>query len=261
MMTIKPAILSLSGLDSSGGSGLMLEKRVTQNLDATFFPIITCLASQTDCEFNNLTPSNAKEVLSQIELLKPYDVHVIKIGALGFYERWPDIMGQLQTFNLPIILDPVIETSSGGRLIKERDPRKIEALYTQHLIPKASLVTPNTREARFLLNIDENISSQILSQKFYERFQCDFLLKGGHNPQAQDALTDILCVSGKMETYHHHRFEGTFRGTGCALSIALAYHYAHEKNWFSACQKAINSLQEWLKGAKPFQTRARHILI
>jgi hydroxymethylpyrimidine/phosphomethylpyrimidine kinase len=117
-----------------------------------------------------------------------------------------------------IVLDPVLVSTSGRRLLDE----EAVCVMTDRLFPLAELITPNLGEAAVLHDA-------------LVRTECAVLVKGGHNPGSAD---DVLYESGRFMAdcpagcSGVHTFRGVrianpnTHGTGCTLSSAAACRLA-----------------------------------
>jgi hydroxymethylpyrimidine/phosphomethylpyrimidine kinase len=124
----------------------------------------------------------------------------------------------------PLIVDPVMVSTSGAPLL---EPEAVECLR-EELLPLATLITPNLDEAKALCGIpiiepeDLRTAARLLRQQF----RCAVLIKGGHLPDAKDAV-DIF-YDGKTELLLSAPFIKGVRthGTGCTYSAAIAAYCA-----------------------------------
>ncbi len=120
---------------------------------------------------------------------------------------------------VPLVVDPVMISTSGTRLLK---PAAVH-LLTARLLPLATLVTPNLDEAGFLagrkLKTEEDL--RWAARQIHRRFGCAALVKGGHLPEAKEAV-DIF-YDGRTELLLSAPFVPEVRthGTGCTYSAAI----------------------------------------
>src|ERR1700733_8117589 len=89
-------------------------------------------------------------VRGQIEAaLGDIGADAIKIGMLGSGRIAAAVADALKDVNLPLVLDPVLLSSSGTRLLDEEGV----GLLKSRLLPRTMLVTPNLPEAEALTGI------------------------------------------------------------------------------------------------------------
>ncbi|WP_209000427.1 bifunctional hydroxymethylpyrimidine kinase/phosphomethylpyrimidine kinase [Labrenzia sp. DG1229] len=133
----------IGGTDSSGGAGLTRDAFVAQKFGCEVLPIVTAVTAQSnDMVFDTrLMPTEL--IASQIEAaLATTNPSAIKIGMLG-NEEIADAVGlAIRRQSCPIVLDPVLNSSSGRQLMSGQFPRT--------LLSQAHLITPNLLEAAAL---------------------------------------------------------------------------------------------------------------
>src|SRR5690606_34074230 len=116
-----------------------------------------------------------------------------------------------------VVIDPVMIAKSGDRLLAKE---ALNALK-QHLLPLATVITPNMPEAEALTGINVRTKDEMIQAgRRLLAMGCEYVLvKGGHLPG--DRADDVLLTSGdeiwfpasKIVTSNTH-------GTGCTLSAA-----------------------------------------
>ena len=110
-------------------------------------------------------------------------------------------------------------STSGAKLL---EPAAIK-IFTEKLLPLATLVTPNLDEAEILTG--QKISSieamRGAAREIFSRFGCAVLLKGGHLKNSREAV-DIF-FDGETELLLSAPFVKCVRthGTGCTYSAAI----------------------------------------
>jgi hydroxymethylpyrimidine/phosphomethylpyrimidine kinase len=125
---------------------------------------------------------------------------------------------------LPIIVDPVMVSSSGARLLA---PKAIESLCCR-LLPTAALITPNLPEAEALLATRLRSVEDLrgAAKELHRRFGSAVLLKGGHLRGLNEAIDifrdktqELLLSAPFVRGVHTH-------GTGCTYSAAITAYLA-----------------------------------
>lgn len=224
----KVPVLILAGDDPTGNAGIKKDENVCQKLHTDFQSCTTAFTEQSDTNFMSYTPRTSGQIKTE---LKPSAT--LKIGMLAnepiidLVLNW--IKENPETF---VVWDPVFESSSGGKLIDEAGKK----LAIEKLTKAATVITPNRNEVYELLslNLDEDHSQKQLCQWFYDTFKTSLYLKGGHFQNKADDLffdgKDFLELKGTPSSKK-------IRGTGCALSTALACYYAKEKDVHKAVKK------------------------
>jgi len=231
-------VLVIAGTDSSGGAGLVKDVQVITELGARASCVVTAVTAQT----NNCVAASSvlsPELVSQQlrTALHSNDIRAIKIGMLGngaivraVIEALPD------RGRIPIVVDPVFRSSSGTALL---DPADVQLLRDQ-LLPRCTLMTPNLIEAGALLGrvVAGDSTEQTEQAEALLRFGSEgVLLKGGHGVGGESV--DVLVTrTGPPLPLAAQRLDVTMRGTGCALSSAIAALMAAGEAMEPACRKA-----------------------
>ena len=162
-------------------------------------------------------------------------VGAIKIGMLGTAATVLAVAESLPAAGaIPVVLDPVLVSSSGGALLDEEGRAALRA----RLLPLTDLLTPNIPEAASLCGAapaatrEERLAQARLLLATGARA---VLLKGGHAEEAEAA--DLLVASGGAPDWITSRRVGArCRGTGCALASAIAAALASGSSLQDACR-------------------------
>jgi hydroxymethylpyrimidine/phosphomethylpyrimidine kinase len=142
----------------------------------------------------------------------------------------------------PLVLDPVLVSSSGGVLL---DAEGQEALRCE-LLPHVTLLTPNLPEAAALLNEPQaEDESAIVDQtlRLLALGPRAVLLKGGH-ASSVESIDYLAVAQQRVLKLTAPRLAGTMRGTGCALSSAIAAGLARKNSLADACTVAKDYVTE-----------------
>jgi hydroxymethylpyrimidine/phosphomethylpyrimidine kinase len=192
-------------------------------------------------------------VASQIHsVLTDLDVRAIKIGMLSSAAIIEAVAQALKPYgHIPFVLDPVMVAASGDVLL---DPDAISALR-EHLLPIATVVTPNLPEASALTGDpiaigDDAIIAQ--GRAIVATGVRAVLMKGGHATGPESI--DFLVTADQVIAYRAPRIQTQdVHGTGCTLSSAIAagmakglplqQAIAEAKTYVSAAIAAASDLQ------------------
>jgi hydroxymethylpyrimidine/phosphomethylpyrimidine kinase len=148
-----------------------------------------------------------------------------------------------------LVVDPSMISSTGDSL---SESRAISA-YMDHLLPLASVATPNLPEAEILL--DRRISNEPAMERaaldLSSRLGIPILLKGGHFTGTTS--NDVLAYQGSAHWFGSPRLDvAASHGTGCTLSAALAACLAHGYDLPSAVAAAKHYLCKTLSTSYSF---------
>lgn len=238
MADISPSVLVIAGSDSSGGAGLQRDLRVLADFGVRAVTALTAVTAQSDHEVTSVLVLPPDIIWDQIKTaLRTCSVDAVKIGMLGnaaTVEAVADCLGELQ--GVPIILDPVLMSSSGSLLLDEGGQWAMRS----RLFPIITLLTPNIPEAAALLGDDEADSEERMLDQAHRLLNFGpqaVLLKGGHGKGEQSI--DLLLEKGmKAIRLAAPRIAVTMRGTGCALSSAIGAAMANKQSLMGSCQVA-----------------------
>ena len=231
-MTTKPPprILTIAGSDSSGGAGIQADIKTIIMLGGYAMSAITAITAQNTRGVQGVTPLTGDFVAEQIEsCLSDIGADAIKIGMLHDADIIGEVAKLLATLpearDVPIILDPVMVATSGGRLLQE----DAVEIMREKLFPLATLITPNLPELAILAGSDLNDSDAIIQAAVALAEDSDawVLAKGGHTEDAR-VIDFLVSADGfhmqfddpRIPTRHTH-------GTGCTLSAAIATLVGH----------------------------------
>ena len=214
-------LLVIAGSDSSAGAGLQADLKTAQRFGLYAQTAVTAVTAQ-DTEGVHAVEAVAPDMVrAQIKAaLEDIGADALKIGMLanaGIARAVAEALGETR---MPIVLDPVLLSSSGRALL---DQAGIEILKGR-LLPRARLVTPNLDECERLIGLRpvDDGTSRKAAQAFASLGAGAVLFKGGHGagPTSRDVLAQegkdmVIFESPRQDTPHTH-------GTGCVLSTAIA---------------------------------------
>ena len=222
-MTAKPPrLLIIAGSDSSGGAGLQADIKTACAFGVYAMTAVTAVTAQDTERVRAVELVSPKIVAAQITAcLNEIGADAIKIGMLGSAAIVRAVAAALKKHarDIPVVLDPVMISTSGRRLLA---PNAVETLKAK-LLPQAAVVTPNLPEARVLtgLRSTDRKSVEAAGRKLMSAGASAVLIKGGH--ATTETVDDLLVWKGGVEIYAFPRIRTKHtHGTGCTLSTAIA---------------------------------------
>lgn len=247
--------LSIAGTDPSGGAGLHADLKTFLANGAYGMAVVTAIVAQNTQGVIAIEPASPSIIHTQIEaVLHDIPPQAIKIGMTGGAPAVKVIAEALaRQKDTPIILDPVMVSTSGHALIDEETSDAL--IHT--LFPLAELITPNIPEAIALLGKTgmDIRDAQEGSEEWMERAAHHLLalgsravlVKGGHQTVNGDAAScDVLCIDGNIHWYTGKRIQTKHtHGTGCTLSAAITANRAQG----IPLEQAVALAKEYLTGA------------
>ncbi len=217
-----PNILTIAGSDSGGGAGIQADLKSIMALGGYGMSVITALTAQNGEGVRAVHAPTADFVGEQLTtVLDGFSVSAAKTGML-FSESIMETLAPIlaaQTF--PIVVDPVCVSQSGHTLLEDG---AIEALK-KHIVPLATLLTPNRPEAEYLTGKDIANAHDVAEAgaALLGMGAQAVLIKGGHFHKGI-LVTDWLCLPQEtpIALQQAHVDSPNNHGTGCTLSAAIA---------------------------------------
>lgn len=247
--------LTIAGSDPSGGGGI---QRDLMTFAALGISGTSCLSSLTAQNTNGVVETLAVSgtfLARQIEtLLVDLPPDASKTGLLPSAEA-VSVVASFAGRLGPLVVDPVLASTGGQTLVEVAVP---EALRAQ-LLPLTALVTPNLAEAEALTGVPVTDADSMAAagRALLDTGVGAVLIKGGH--LAGDPI-DLLLTEAGAEKFSAPRLEvPDVRGTGCALSAAIATGLARGLPIRSAVVEGRRFVRDLLRTAAPVGSGAWHL--
>lgn len=230
--------LTIAGSDSGGGAGVQADLKSFSAMGVYGASVVTAITAQNTQAVTAIHAVPDDIVAAQIKaVLDDIDIHAIKIGMLGTPTLIKAVAAALGDFSGPIVLDPVMVAKSGDTLLADS---AIDALKS-HLIPRATLLTPNLPEAEKLVGVG---TRQAQSGRLLDLGARAVLMKGGHADGAK--CIDALVIGAATHEFSAPRVATrNTHGTGCSFSSAIAACLAQGLN----VEDAVARAHSWLHQA------------
>ena len=246
-MSPRPTVLVVAATDSSGGAGITRDVQVLADFSVDARCVITAVTAQSDSRVTAVHHIAPAIIRAQVAAaFETGQVSAIKIGMLGTRASVDAIIDSLpQGVSIPIVLDPVLVSTSGGMLL---DAGGLDAMR-KNLFPRAALVTPNVPEAAALLDADIASNEDELFEQAQRLLQLGpqaVLIKGGHMSGAE-AVDLLVSRTHGAQRIPSPRVRATKRGTGCALASAIAAGIASGMSLLDACGYAKRYVLQMLR--------------
>jgi hydroxymethylpyrimidine/phosphomethylpyrimidine kinase len=246
-----PNVLTIAGVDPSGGAGILADVKTMSALGAYGCAVVAAMTAQNTQGVTRIYPVPPAFVGEQIEtLLTDVRIDAVKIGMLGQAPVIQIVAEKLACWQpVHVVLDPVMVAKSGDSLLD----RTGVGTLREALLPQATLLTPNLPEAGVLLE-EHMVESLKEMRRVAERLRNQMthagqrwvLLKGGHLPGAD--TIDLLHDGDRMIELPGRRLDtANTHGTGCTLSAALAALLPQTTDVPEAAQRAKQYLVEAIR--------------
>lgn len=235
-----PIALTIAGSDPSGGAGLQADLKTFHQFGVYGQAAVTLITVQNTLGVTQVQLLDEALVLAQVEaVLSDIGPHAIKTGALGSESLIEALACRARTWNIPLVIDPVLFSKNGTRL---------SAASPQPLFPFAALVTPNLPEAAELTGrpVRTIPEMRIAARALADLGARSVLVKGGH---LEDAISvDVLFHEGEFTEFPAARIHTQHtHGTGCTYSAAITALLACGLDLLSATARAKAYITEAIR--------------
>ena len=244
-----PIVLSIAGSDSSGGAGIQADLKTFSALGVYGATAITAITAQNTKGVNSQFALPPQMVYEQITaVIDDLNPAVVKIGMLSNTDIVNAVAEALGKYKLTIILDPVIVSTSGHRLLSV----EAQDVIKERLIPLSSLVTPNIPEMEALCGMPLGTLSEkrCAARHLLDLGAKAILIKGGH--EEGDTKSDILFTPSadgiQTQTFTSDTITTrNVHGTGCTLSSAITAFMARGLDTADAIAEAKRYISEAIR--------------
>ena len=241
-----PVALTIAGSDPSGGAGIQADLKTFHQFGIYGEAVVTLLTVQNTQRVSRVKTLPADLVREQIEaVVSDIPPAAAKTGALGSVEVMHAIAELAPTFSFPLIVDPVMISKHGARLMLP----EAETALRNELLSHAFLLTPNLPEAEALTGMKIRDEEEMVraGEKLLE-FGCGaVLIKGGHK---EGEPTDVLISSNGVERLPGRRVSTCHtHGTGCTYSAAITACLASGDELLPAVKRAKQFVQSAIENA------------
>ena len=249
----KSSVLSIAGLDPSGGAGVYTDIKVFESFGLDGLAVPTVLTIQNDVQFKGMTTVEPELFAEMLELMfQSYKVQGLKIGLINSRDHVETILSCIKKYNPSItILDPVICSSSGFKFWDE----ELKAYIAKELIQAVDVITPNYSEALALLRATGNgigtIDAEGVARELNKTFRTKVAVTGGDS-STSGKITDVFFDGVNMFVRNADLFEtpkGSKHGTGCSFSAALLSGMCNGKDFMCSCKDAAFFVENRIKKA------------
>ena len=242
---MRPIVLTFAASDPTGGAGMQADLLTLAALGCHPLSVLTALTVQDTRGVEHVEPVSAELVARQASvLLAETQVAAFKVGVVASAENARAIASIAGAHaQVPLVLDPVLASGRGDALASEVVVRSL----LEHLVPRASVVTPNILEEKRLGGAKRMLD-----------LGCRYVLVTGTHEERPEVTNRLYDVNGLVREDRWPRLPGSYHGSGCTLASAIAAHLAKRQ----AVPEAAREAQEytWQTLAAAFRTGAGQLL-
>jgi len=243
-------ILSIGGSDPSSGAGIQSDIKTFSNYNVYGFTIITAITSQNTRKVTSIEPVSTKILIAQLDsILSDFHIDAIKIGMVYNSRIVKAIYSRLKNIKVPIIIDPIIKSTTGAILLKKNAVDD----YKKMIIPLADVITPNKYEAKVLSGLSNIKRSAKKIQDMGAK--CVIITS---SIESSTEISDYILeknkdylISGKKIPIRNH-------GSGCNYSAVITVSLAKGNTINHAVKMAKNYTYQSIKNAKNIGKRGKY---
>ena len=231
-------VMSIAGVDPSGGAGVYADLKTFQAIGVYGCGIVAALTAQNPYKFFSTLPVSEEYIAEQIDaVMDSYEIEFIKTGMLYSPEIIKLVSKKIREYNLKAVVDPVMVATSGGDLTKE----DIAKAMNKYLLPQAILTTPNVSEAEKLTNLRITTENEAIEAS--KKIKCNNIITGGH----LDGINTIN-IGGEITIKKQELIEtDNLHGTGCNLSSAIVAYLSKNNDLKTSILKSLDYVYEGIK--------------
>jgi hydroxymethylpyrimidine/phosphomethylpyrimidine kinase len=238
--------LTIAGSDSSGGAGIQADLKTFAAFVVFGTSAITAITAQNTRGVSGVANLDPAFVAAQIDAVADdFTIAAAKTGMLSRTEIIVAVANRIRVRKIPnVVVDPVMVASNGDVLV---EPDAI-TMMRDVMLPLATVVTPNLREASILTgrDVSNRVAMREAAQALVALGARAVLVKGGSHTAVtlagdvhnQDAI-DILYDGHNFREFRAPRVAiGRAHGAGCTLSAAIAASLARGESLENAIDAA-----------------------
>lgn len=220
-----PVAMTIAGSDSGGGAGIQADLKTFAALGVHGTTAITSITAQNTHSVVAVEDLDPDIIQKQINVVaEDLGIDAAKTGMLHTQQIIKAVSSKVANYRFPLVVDPVMVAKSGAPLLM---PEAMDAMVN-HLLPIATIVTPNKFEGEKLANmkIKTQEHAKTAARKISQMGPDAVVIKGGHIDETGDAV-DILYYKGRFKMFRAPRLNvKTTHGTGCSFSAAITAELA-----------------------------------
>ena len=231
MNLMPPCVMTFAGADPSSGAGLQADLLTLASIGCHPLSVVTAITVQDTVGVESVQVIDAELVENQArKILEDMQVSAFKLGMLGSVENIAVIAEIMADYpDIPLIIDPILSSGRGDSFTND----DMQSAMIELLFPQATIITPNSIEARryaFFDEENEKASLDTCALRLLEMGSEFVLITGTHERTAQVTNSfygEVGKSYGKIKDYNWERLPGSYHGSGCTLASAIAACLAH----------------------------------
>lgn len=230
-------VLSVGGSDPSSGAGIQSDLKTFMTLGVYGLTVVTAITSQNTSNYTKTEAVSPQMIRQQIDsIFSDFEVDAIKIGMVYNNSIIEAIHSKLKNIKIPIVLDPVIRSTTNGTLLEKSSL----SLYKKLLIPLSYVITPNVFEAQKLSDIKITSKKSLLlcAKKIQKLGAKNVIITGSELSKGK--ISDFVLENSAHYIISGRKISIINHGSGCNYSASLAAYFAKGKSLREAARFAKN---------------------
>lgn len=248
-----PSVMTFAATDPSSGAGLQADILTFASIGCHPLSVVTAITVQDTVGVDSVLVFDADWVNEQARtILEDMQVSAFKLGMLGSVENVAVIAEIMADYpDVPLLIDPVLASGRGDELAND----EIQSAMIDLLFPQATLITPNSLEARRLAFYDADDTDELENSSLDDAAKrllamgCEYVLITGTHERSTEVVNTLYGDNGLIKAYNWERLPGSYHGSGCTLTSAIAACMAHGLTMEEAVLEAQEFTWQTLKGA------------
>ena len=235
-------VLSIGGSDPSSGAGIQSDVKTFENHDVYGFTVITAITSQNTKKISKIAPISAKDIRTQLEsVLSDFQIDAIKIGMVYDSSIIKIVNTMIKNQKCPIVVDPIIESTTKKILLKKS---AIDS-YKKYIIPLATIITPNKKEAKILSGSSKAEDAAKELQKLGAK---NVIITGFR--ESEKEIEDFVMEVDNNYILKGKKIKIINHGSGCNYSASITASLARKKSIYEATVTAKEYVYQSIKKSK-----------
>ena len=240
-------LLSIGGSDPSSGAGIQSDIKAFAKFNSYGLSVITAITSQNTTSFGMIEPVSHKILQSQLEsIFTDFKIDGIKIGMVYNSQIIKTLSKQLKKLKIPIVVDPVLKSTTGGALIE----KTAIADFQKHIVPLATVITPNKFEAEIISKIKINSENSLeKSAKIIQKMGAKNVVITGIEGK-NNKIIDFVLEKNANYKISGEKIASINHGSGCNYSAAIIFAISDKKTIRESIKFAKEFTYDSIKNAK-----------
>ena len=235
-------VLSIGGSDPSSGAGIQSDVKTFENHDVYGFTVITAITSQNTKKISKIAPISTKDIRTQLEsVLSDFQIDAIKIGMVYDSSIIKIVNTMIKNQKCPIVVDPIIESTTKKILLKKS---AIDS-YKRYIIPLATIITPNKKEAKILSGTSKAEDAAKELQKLGAK---NVIITGFR--ESEKEIEDFVMEVDNNYILKGKKIKIINHGSGCNYSASITASLARKKSIYEATVTAKEYVYQSIKKSK-----------